>query len=153
MRAAPRAGADSFDSSSGVPQSQVLLLTDAIRLGQPCAEVRVDVAEVTNAERVNMVARRDSFDPAKPRMLQTPRQDDVTIEPLAARRNLRERHADLERDAGLLGLHAYRSELSQRHEYSIKKLSNPRFLSFKVALERVTPARMCLAPVGESASA
>src|ERR1043166_9547772 len=43
-------------------------------------------------------------------MLESPRQHDVTVEPVLARRDLRERHAHLEGDACLLRQHAHRPD-------------------------------------------
>src|SRR3954468_3844126 len=50
---------------------QMLLLSDKVRLGQPCSKVGIDVAGLGEPECVKVIARRKSLNFAKSRMLET----------------------------------------------------------------------------------
>ena len=73
-------------------------------------------------------------------MLETPREDDVAVEPGASRGNLRKRHANLKGDARLLRQDAHRPVGTHRRHYSIEERSNRRRLPFEVMREGVASA-------------
>src|SRR6478736_1481615 len=81
---------------------EMALRADGVRLAHPRDKRGVDVARVGEAKRMEVVLRRERLDRAEPRVLETARENDVTVEPSFPRRDLRERHTDLERDACLL---------------------------------------------------
>jgi hypothetical protein len=79
------------------------LLSNPIGLREPRAHVCIDFAQGGEAKCVQMVPRRKSFDPAKARMLETPRQNDVTIHPVLPNDEGSEAHAHLECNSRFLG--------------------------------------------------
>ena len=59
----------------------MVLLTNRIRLGQPGRELWIDLTRRSDAETMNMVARRDGVNAAKTRVLEAACQDDMSVQP------------------------------------------------------------------------
>ena len=129
------------------------LLANAIRFGEPRAELGVDLSDGMHAKRVEVVPRRKRLDLSEARTLQAARQDNVAVQPFLARRHLCKRHAYLKRDARLLGQDAHRSNPAYRREYSLEERPNPRVLTPKMGGERMPSAGVCLMAVGKGALA
>ena len=68
----------------------------------------------------------------------------MAVEPTLARRDLRERHADLERDAGLLGEDDDRADRAHGGGDEVVELAHDRVAPGKVVLEVVQPAHVCV---------
>ena len=83
-------------------------------------------------------------------MRQTPREDDVTIEPPLARRDLRKRHANLKRDARLFRKDDDGAALANRTPYRPVELAHDRAGPLKMVREVVTSTRVRLIAVGEA---
>jgi hypothetical protein len=61
------------------------LFTDSIRLGQPRRHFIIHFLDARESKSVEMISGRESFDAAKTRVLETPREDDVAVDPRDAR--------------------------------------------------------------------
>src|SRR5437588_755213 len=81
---------------------KVPLFAHRVRFGDPAAKLHVEIAQRIDAEVMDDVPRRERFDLPETRMLNASRQDEVAEKIVVARRDLRERHADVKRDARLL---------------------------------------------------
>ena len=86
-------------------------------------------------------------------MLEAPREDHVTVEPPLSRRDLRERHADLERDARLLGQDDDGAEGAHGGHDVLVQLADDRQPADEMVLEVVQPARVRLVAIREHAVA
>ncbi len=100
------------------------LFSDQIGLRQPGPEIGVDLALLTQTKNVDVVAGRNGLDPAKARMLQSPGEDNMSIQPLLSRCHLREGHPDLKRDPGLFGQNPHRANGAQRGDDVVIERSN-----------------------------
>ena len=100
-----------------------------------------------------MVARRDGVHLAEARVLQPSRKHNVAVEPIRSRRDLREGHAHLESNPGLLWKDAHGSESANCSNDLLKKCPNFRPLAAEVMLESVSPAGVRLVPIREIAAA
>jgi hypothetical protein len=129
------------------------LLPDGVRLRQPLSKLCVDVLGLLESEHVHMIPRRKGLDAAKSGTLAAPREHEVSIEPRAPRGHLRERHADVKRDAGLLGQYLYRSDGVNGIHDCVEELADRRWLSREVMVEVVAAARVRLVAVRELAAA
>jgi len=132
---------------------EVALLADSIGFGQPSAKLRVHITWGGKPEGVNMIAWRDGLDDAEARVLESPRQDDVAVEPIRSRCDLRKGHAHLESDASLFGKDANRAERADRGDYLVEKRSNLRPLAAEMMLQIVPGAGVRLVAVCEVAIA
>jgi len=81
---------------------KVPLFAHRVRFSDPAAKLHVEIAQRIDAEVMDDVPRRERFDLPETRMLNASRQDEVAEKIVVARRDLRERHADVKRDARLL---------------------------------------------------
>jgi len=100
-----------------------------------------------------MVSRRNGLHLAETRMLQPPRKHNVAVEPIRSRRDLREGHAHLESNPGLLWKDPHRSESANCGNDLIEKRSDFRALPAEVMTEAVSPAGVRLVSVREVPSA
>ena len=131
------------------PGLQVLLSADLVGFGQPRAEVLIDVAQLHEPERVQVIARRERLDAAEARVIETSGQHHVPVQPAAPRRHLREGHPHLEGDPRLLRQNLYRADRSDSGHYLPIQRANRRRLAAEVMRERVPAARVRLIAVGE----
>lgn len=131
----------------------MLLIPDPVRLGDPRPKFVIDLIGRRQAKRVQMISRRKRLDAAESRMLETSREDEVAIDPLAARGQLRERHANLEGDPRLLRQHAHRTHAFNGCDERIEQRANRRILAGEVMLEIVAAAGVRLIAVREIAAA
>jgi len=115
----------------------VALFTDAIGFRQPGAKVGIDFAQLTKSKKVHVIARGESFDPPETRMLQPAREDDVAIEPLLTRRDLREGHSHLKCDPGFLRQNTDRSAAAHGRHDRVEERSNLRRFSVKMIAQAV----------------
>jgi hypothetical protein len=88
---------------ASIARTQMALLANAICLGKPGGDFIIDFLDVLEAKGVQMISRRESFDPAKARMFQAARQDHVAIDPISPDHEGGETHPDLKCDARFLG--------------------------------------------------
>lgn len=129
---------------------QVLLLTDRVRFTHPVLKLIVHIRHGQQTEMMHVIARRERFDAAKARIRATPRKDDVAIEPLIVRCNLRERHAHLKRDACLLWQDDHWSAAANRAAHGLIDGAYDRTPASKMMREVVTSTRVRLIAVGEA---
>ena len=95
----------------------------------------------------------EGLDPSKARILETASQDEVTVQPLAARRDLGKGHADLKRDAGLLRKDAHGTNRANRGGELPIQRANRRGLAAKMMRQREPSAGVRLIAVREQATA
>ena len=100
-----------------------------------------------------MIPRRDRLHPAKSRMLQPAREDEVTVEPLCARRHLRERHPHLESDPRLFGQNAHRTDRPDRRYDRVEERADFRPFALEMLFEVRPAAGMRLIAIRELAAA
>lgn len=127
----------------------MLLLSDGVGLRQPLAKLGVDVLRLLDAENVHVIARRNGLDAPKPWAVTSPGENDVSVEPPASRRHLRERHSHLERDATFLGDDRDRSNVANCIDNRIEEGANRPRLAFKMIVQVVAPARVRLVSIRE----
>jgi hypothetical protein len=132
-----------------VPLFDVPLLPNFVRLSQPRAKLPIHISGCRKPERVNMVTPRDSLHLAKTRVLEPTCQHDMTVQPIRARCDLRERHADLQSNARLLWKDAHGSQSANRPDDMIEQRSNFRPLAAEVMPEIMSPAGVRLVSVRE----
>ena len=131
----------------------MLLLTHGVRFAQPRHKRRVDVGQCLESKGMQVVSWRERFDLSEPRVLEPAREDDVAVEPALTWRDLSERHADLECDAGLFRENDDGSERTNGCDNEIIDLAHDRVAPDEVVLEVVQPAGMRLVPIRERAVA
>jgi hypothetical protein len=120
----------------------MLLLADRVRLSQPGHEIVIEIAGRCDSERVEVIPRRKRLNLPEPWMFEPPGQDDVAIEPPAARRHLCERHANLEGDARLLRQHADGTDALDDPDHLVEQLTDGWRLVVEVMIEIVPRAGM-----------
>ena len=86
-------------------------------------------------------------------MLEPPRQDDMAIEPIRSRCDLREGHAHLKSDPSFLRQYAYRSQFADGGNHLLEKRADLRPLALEMVREIVTPAGVRLIAIREKAPA
>jgi hypothetical protein len=131
------------------PFREVFLLSYRIRLGQPAAKFGVDVVQGPDAKSVEVIARRKRLHAAKTWTLESSREHDVAIQPCSARRYLRKRHTNMERDARLLGQHVDRADVANRRDDRVEQRANLRRLSREMMLEIVAATGVRLVAIRE----
>ena len=104
------------------------LLADEIGLCQPGMKVAVDLARLIQPKNVHVIARRKSFNPPEPRMLQPTSEDDMTVQPFLARGHLREGHSHLKRNPGFLRQNPDRPDAPHGRHDRVEERSNLRWL-------------------------
>ena len=82
--------------------AKMALLSDLVCLTYPRTKRVVNVGRLRETKVVHVVPCGDRLDLAEARMLEAAGENDVAVEPLTSRRDLRKGHADLEGNAGLL---------------------------------------------------
>ena len=82
--------------------TQMLLRSDRVRFSNPTGKLIIQIFRTLQAERMQMISRRESLDAGKPRMLDSARKNKVTDEIVSADLHGDERHAHLKGYAGLL---------------------------------------------------
>lgn len=135
------------------PLGEVFLLSHRIRLGEPRAKLGVDVSELFQAEGVQVVAWGERLDAAESGMLEPPCEHQVTIEPAAPRRHLRERHAHVKCDAGLFRKHFHRPDGANGGHHGVEQCANLRRLPGEMVREIVTSTGMGLIAIRELTTA
>jgi hypothetical protein len=81
---------------------KMALFADSIGFGEPPRDFVVDLVDALETKGVEMIPRRESFDPAETRILQAPGQNNVAVDPVSPDHESSETHPDLERDPGFL---------------------------------------------------
>jgi hypothetical protein len=118
----------------------VLLVAHAIRLGQPCPEVRVEIARLRQSEGVQVIARRKCLDSVKARVIETSGKNQVPVEPCAPRCDLRERHPNLEGNPRLLGQNPHGTNGAHGCHKLLEERPNRGRLATEVVSEREAAA-------------
>ena len=80
---------------------KMALLAHSVSFGEPGGDFVINLIDALETEGVQMISRRESFDPAEARVLQTSRQDDVAVDPILPDDERSETHADLKSDPRL----------------------------------------------------
>lgn len=114
----------------------MLLPSNRIRLLQPPADLRVDIRRCEQPKMVDMIASGDHLNLAETSVLHPTCQHDVPVDPLAAWRELSERHPNLKSDPGLLRQYCHRSVAPHRGEYRFEHRANNRRLAREMRRER-----------------
>ncbi len=78
------------------------LFADSVRFREPTGDLIVDLFDVFEPEGVEMISRRESFDSAKARVLETARQNYMAVHPVPPNHERRKTHPNLKGDASLL---------------------------------------------------
>jgi hypothetical protein len=118
----------------------VALLADSIRLGKPRGHFIVDLLHTAEPKRVKVIAGRERFDPAKSRILETAREDDMAVHPVPANHESGETHADMKRDPRFLRQNGERSAFLRDGQQLIEDRADRSWFAYKVRGERVSPA-------------
>jgi hypothetical protein len=130
----------------------MFLFANLVRLSQPGDEIIIEIGNRCDSELVEVILRRKGLNFPEPWVLEPPGKDDVTIEPLSARRHLGKRHSNLEGDARLLRQHAYGPDTLDDPDHLIEQLTDSFRLVLKVMIEFELAAGMRLIAVGELAA-
>ena len=131
---------DTRACEDGGPLLQVELPPDEIRLRDPRSKIIIDVAGPTDSECMEVIASRERLHLAEARMVQPSGQNDMAVQPLPARSHLRERHAHLEGNPGLLREDANRAVRPDDRNDFLEERTNRRRLAAEVVGERVSSA-------------
>jgi len=91
---------------------------------------------------MDVVSGGNGVDAPEAWVLQSARQNDVTVHPAQTRRHLRKRHAHLKRDAGLFREHDHRSATPNGLEHRVKDRADGRGLAVKMRLQIMPAAEM-----------
>ncbi len=86
------------------------LLTHLIGFCKPRHHLFVDLILAHQSKGMDMIARRDGFNPSKPGRFQSPGQDDMPINPLPFQGDCRKTHTHLKGDTRLLRVDDLRSQ-------------------------------------------
>jgi hypothetical protein len=124
----------------------VFLFADCVRFREPRFEFGVDVARFLQTKNVEVVSWRESLYRAKPRILDTPSEHDVTVKPAAARSYLCKRHSDVECYASFFRQNFNRSQFVECGDYCVERLSHLRLFTDEVAFQ-IVKARACVSLV------
>lgn len=125
------------------------LFADPIRLGEPGDDFAIDLFQAFEPEGVKVVPRRKSFDPAKARMFEAPRENDVAVDPVSPNHKRREAHSDLESDPRFLRKHGDRPVLSGDREQFVEDRADFGRLALEMRRERGPAAGVRLITVRE----
>jgi hypothetical protein len=129
------------------------LLADAICLSEPRCDFIVDLIDLLESKRMQMISRRESFDAAKARILQAPRQNNVAVHPVLPNDECCETHPNLESDPRFLWQNRDRSVLLRNFQELVEDGADIFRLTGKVRRECMSPAAVRLISIGELPSA
>lgn len=132
---------------------QVPLGADRVRFPRPGAKLSIDLGRGNQTEMMYMIAGGDGLDAAKPWVRQSTGQYEVTIQPVGARSDLSEGHADLKGDASLFRENGHRAACSYGSPNGLVERAHGRILPAKVVGEVIPAAGVRLIAVGEAAPA
>jgi hypothetical protein len=131
----------------------MLLVADAIRLGEPLPELVVDFVDGRQAKCMPVIPWRESLDAAKARMFDAPSEHEMPVDPVPARRELRERHPHLKRDPRFLGQNPRWTDGFHRADEGVEQSPNLGTFAGEMIVEIVLAACMRLIAVREIAPA
>lgn len=129
------------------------LFAHPVCLGEPGGNLVIDFLNALETKRVQMISRRESFDPAKARMFEATRQDHMTVHPIFPNDESRETHPDLEGDPRLFGQNRDRAIPPSEREQFIEDCSHVLRFAGEMGSKRISPAGMRLVSIGELPSA
>jgi hypothetical protein len=129
------------------------LFAHSIGFGEPSYDLLVDVVDALETKRVEMISRRESFDAAKARILQTTRQHNVAVHPVSADNEGGETHAHVKRDPGFLRQDSDRSGFLRDGQQLVEDCADGFRLAGKMRGERVATAGVRLIAIREGPSA
>jgi hypothetical protein len=132
---------------------QMPLFADSIRFGEPACDLVVNFVDVRETKGVEMISGRESFDPAKARIVQTARQNYVAVHPVPADDERRKAHADVKRDPRFLGQDRDRTVFLRHAQQFVEDRAHLRRLIRKMIDEFQAPAGVRLIAIGEGAPA
>jgi hypothetical protein len=129
---------------------EMTLFAYSVGLGEPGGDFVIDLIDPLETKGVQMISRRESFNPAEAGVLQPPGKNDVALDPILPDDESRETHPDLERDPRLFREDDYRSTpLCDRQQFAEDRADVLR-LFCKMGRERVpAPARVRLIAIGK----
>ena len=129
------------------------LFAHAISFGKPGRYFIVDFVDAGETKRVKVISRRESFDAAKPWILETAREDDVAVHPVPANHEGGETHPHMKRDPRFLRQDGERSVFFCESAQPVEDRADRFWFTGKVRGERISPAGMRLIPIRERAPA
>jgi hypothetical protein len=127
----------------------VVLVSDQVGLREPCAKLVVDVAQLREAECMQVIAGRERLHLTEARVVEAPRKNDMPVEPTAPRRDLRKGHAHLKGNPGFLRQNPYGSNRPNGGHHFLVERANQGRLAVKVMGEREPAAGMRLVAIRE----
>lgn len=131
----------------------MLLSTDRIGFPKPLPELGVNLFRRNKAEVMHVVAGGDRVDPAEARVRQPAGEHQMTVEPMLARRYLREGHTHLKSDPRFFRQHGDGTAGGDGAAHCFEEGSNGWVLPAKVMLKVVASAGVRLVAVGEPSRA
>ncbi len=131
----------------------MLLLADCICFANPCSKFVVEFRQTVQPKRVQMISRRESFNPQKAWALHASRENKVTDEIVVPHLHGDERHTHLKGDARFLWQHFYGTTFPDHFREGIEYVAHVRALSGEVRLQTDIAARVTLVAIGEAPAA
>ena len=128
------------------------LLPHQIRFRHPRSKIIIDVTRLRDPKCVQVVARRERSHLAEARMVQSSGKNDVSVEPVPARSDLRERHAHLKRDACFFRKDSDPAVRSDDGDDFLEERADDRRFAAEVMRQRESPARVRLIAVRKPSS-
>ena len=128
---------------------QMKLLSHEIRFRDPRTKIIIDVTRLRDSKCVQVIAGRERLHLAEARMVQSPGENDMSVEPVPAGSDLRERHAHLKRDACFFRKDSDRTVRSDDGDDLLEERADDRGFAAEVMRQRESPAGMRLIAVGE----
>jgi hypothetical protein len=108
---------------------EMALLADPVGFGEPGGDFVIDLVHPLETKGVQMISRREGFDPAEARVLQASRQDDVAVDPILPGDERSETHPNLECDPSLFGENDDRSTPLRDRQQFVENRAHDRRLA------------------------
>jgi len=96
---------------------------------------------------VQMISRRESFDPAKARMVEATRQDNMAVHPVSPNDEGRKAHPNVKRDPCFFREHSHPAVLLRDRQQLIEDCAHDRWFSSEMGRQRVSAAGVRLVPI------
>ena len=133
---------------------QMTLLAHMVGFREPRRHFAVYLLNGLKSERVEMISGRESFDAAKTRIFQAPRQNNVPVDPVSPNDERGKAHPDLESDSRFLGQDSDRSAFLRDGQQLVEDCSDGLWLAGKMRGKGgLWSAGVGLIAIGEEATA
>jgi hypothetical protein len=129
------------------------LLAHSVGFREPRGDFSADLIDALEPKCVQMIARRESFDAAKARILQATRQDHVAVHPVFPNDECCETHPDLESNPRLLWQDCDWPVFFRDFQQLVEDDADIFRLTGKVRRERISPTGVGLIAIGKDATA